>query len=114
MRIASATLVPALLIVLPEPLSPALIAAAHQISVRYLHHLFRQEEQTVGEFIRNRRLERCRADLSDPRLRDRSVVEVGSRWGFTDAATFSRTFKEATGTAPGEYRRRVLKAEDSA
>lgn len=98
---------------LTEPLSPALIAAAHHISVRYVHHLFRHEEQTVGEFIRNRRLERCRADLSDPRLRDRSVAEVGFRWGFTDAAVFNRTFKEATGLAPGAYRRNALKAGDS-
>ncbi|MBO0882937.1 MAG: helix-turn-helix domain-containing protein [Mycobacterium sp.] len=87
-------------------LSPTLIAAAHHISVRYLHHLFHQDGQSLGELIRRQRLEHCRADLVDPRLINRTVADVGARWGFQDAATFSRAFKATYGIPPGEHRRR--------
>ena len=87
-------------------LSPTTIAAAHHISVRYLHHLFRQDEQTVGGFVRERRLERCRADLTNPCLAGQSMAVIRARWGFQDAAVFNRAFKKEYGITPGEYRRR--------
>jgi AraC-like DNA-binding protein len=94
---------------LREPhLSPTVIAEAHHISVRYLHHLFQQDKQSVSAFIRKQRLERCRVDLTDPCLNDRSVADVGARWGFHDAAVFSRAYKKAYGAPPGEYRTRRL------
>ncbi|WP_306316850.1 MULTISPECIES: helix-turn-helix domain-containing protein [unclassified Streptomyces] len=86
-------------------LSPGEIARAHHISVRYLHHLFQQEEWTVGGFVRIRRLERSRTDLGDPGLADHSVDAIRARCGFRDAAVFGRTFKKQYGVTPGEYRR---------
>ncbi|MEV8635149.1 helix-turn-helix domain-containing protein [Streptosporangium sp. NPDC051023] len=86
-------------------LSPGLIAAAHHISVRYLHHLFQQEEQSVGRYIRAQRLERCRADLTDGRQAGRSVAEIAAGWGFADSVVFNRAFRLAYGMPPGEYRR---------
>ncbi|MFE4446515.1 helix-turn-helix domain-containing protein [Streptomyces sp. NPDC056820] len=88
----------------PE-LSPATIAAAHNISLRSLHRLFGQDGATVAGWIRLRRLERCRRDLTDPLLRSRPVRAIAARWGFTDPAHFSRTFRAAYGTSPQEYRR---------
>ncbi|KUN52998.1 hypothetical protein AQJ46_50555 [Streptomyces canus] len=87
-------------------LSPALVAAAHHISVRQLHRLFLPQGTTVSEWIRHRRLEHCRRDLLDPRLAELPVHAVGARWGFRCAADFSRAFKTAYGTPPGDYRRR--------
>ncbi|MEU6970789.1 helix-turn-helix domain-containing protein [Kitasatospora aureofaciens] len=87
-------------------LTPQTVAEAHYISVRCLHHLFRGEEQTVSAFIRALRLERCRADLAKPSLASHPVGAVGARWGFANAEVFSRAFKAAYGTPPGEYRRR--------
>lgn len=84
-------------------LSPSAIANAHNISVRYLHYLFRADGQTVGRHIRQRRLDRCRLALLNPGL---PVAAVGARWGFPDAGAFSRAFKAAYGVPPGEYRRR--------
>jgi AraC-like DNA-binding protein len=95
-------------------LSATSIAAAHHISVRYLHHLFQQDEhdgQTVMQFVRNRRLERCRTDLADPRLAGRSVAEIGIHWGFPDATGFGRAFKNAYGISPGEFRRHGTRTE---
>ncbi|WHT16821.1 helix-turn-helix domain-containing protein [Crossiella sp. CA-258035] len=86
-------------------LDPAMIAAAHHISVRYLHRLFQQEGQTVAGWIRDQRLERCRRDLGNPLLRERTVRAVAHRWGFTDAAHFTRVFRAAFGLPPGEYRK---------
>jgi AraC-like DNA-binding protein len=85
-------------------LSPASIAAAHHISRRYLHKLFEPEPATIAEWIRQRRLDRCRRDLVDPSLRERSVAAIASRWGLPDAAHFSRIFKNAYGCPPAEYR----------
>ncbi|SFO20949.1 MULTISPECIES: helix-turn-helix domain-containing protein [Actinomadura] len=85
-------------------LSPASIAAAHHISVRYLHKLFEAERVTVAECVRRRRLDRCRRDLLDPALRDRPVSAIAARWGFTDPAVFSRVFRAAYGLPPGEFR----------
>ncbi|MFH9980940.1 helix-turn-helix domain-containing protein [Streptomyces sp. NPDC017179] len=89
-------------------LSPTSIAAAGHVSLRYLHHLFQRDGRTVGAFLRERRLGRCRADLSDPALAHRSVREIARRWGFRDAAVFNRTFKSAYGLTPGTYREQLL------
>jgi AraC-like DNA-binding protein len=87
-------------------LTPDAIAAAHHISLRYLHKLFQQDGKTVAGWIRGQRLEQCRRDLTDPRLADRPVHAIAYRWGFPSAAHFSHAFRTAYGTSPGEYRRR--------
>ncbi|MFI8093663.1 helix-turn-helix domain-containing protein [Streptomyces sp. NPDC086080] len=86
-------------------LSPATVAAAHGISVRHLHQLFTAEGEAPAAWIRHRRLERCRRDLADPRLRGRSVHAIAARWGFTDPATFSRVFRRVYGMTPTDHRR---------
>ena len=85
-------------------LGPATIAAAHYISTRHLHGLFQEQGVTVSTWIRTRRLEQCRRDLLDPMLADRPVAAIAARWGFVDAAHFSRAFKSAFGISPSEYR----------
>jgi AraC-like DNA-binding protein len=87
----------------PE-LSPGTVAAAHNISPRYLYKLFEAEEQGrgVAGWIRQRRLERCRRDLLDPALAGRPVSAIAARWGLTNAAHFSRAFRTTYGLAPVE------------
>jgi AraC-like DNA-binding protein len=86
-------------------LDPARIAAAHFISTRALHRLFEPEGVSVSHWLRTRRLEGCRRDLADPALAERTVAEIARRWGWSDAARFSRRFREAYGCAPSELRR---------
>ncbi|MGP4113909.1 AraC family transcriptional regulator [Streptomyces sp. 4N509B] len=85
-------------------LSPGTIAAAHHISVSYLHRIFRRSGQTVAGWIREQRLEHARRDLTDPRQRDTPVHVVAARWGFRHAADFSRAFRRAYGMPPRDYR----------
>jgi AraC-like DNA-binding protein len=86
-------------------LSPADIAAAHHMSLRSLHQLFHDEGLTVAAWIRRRRLEQCRRDLTDPALDARPVAAIAARWGFSSAADFSRSFRAVHGVPPAEYRR---------
>ncbi|MGW5264796.1 AraC-like ligand-binding domain-containing protein [Microbispora sp. NPDC004025] len=85
-------------------LTPETIAAAHQISVRHLYTLFAEQGLTVAAWIRRCRLEQCHRDLADPRRRSLPIQSVAARWGFTDAATFSRAFRAAYGMSPRDHR----------
>lgn len=85
-------------------LTPGQVAAAHQISVRYLHQLFREQGLTIAAWIRECRLERCCRDLADVRNLSKPIHAIAVRWGFTDAAHFSRLFRTAYGMPPSEYR----------
>jgi len=86
-------------------LSPAVIAAAHHISVRTLHLLFERQGRTVANVIRHRRLERCRRDLAEPLLAQRPIHAIAARWGFRHPQAFSRAFRTAYGISARDYRR---------
>jgi AraC-like DNA-binding protein len=85
-------------------LSPASVAAAHHISVRYLHKLFQAEPMTIGRWIQHLRLEACRRDLVRPELAALTVAAIAHRWGFASHAHFSRTFRSVYGVSPVEWR----------
>ncbi|WP_328842955.1 helix-turn-helix domain-containing protein [Streptomyces sp. NBC_00258] len=93
-------------------LTPETIAAAHHISLRYLHKLFQQEERTVAGWIRERRLEQCRRDLADSQLIARPIHAIATRWGFTSPAHFSRAFRSAHGVSPSQYRQQYTQNQD--
>lgn len=86
-------------------LSPAVIAAAHRMSVRSLHKLFQDEETTVSRWINRERLEACRKDLARPDMAGVTVEAIARRWGFVSPAHFNRSFRAAYGVPPGEWRR---------
>jgi AraC-like DNA-binding protein len=91
---------------LADPLlSPASIAAAHFISTRHLHNVFHESGTTVASWIRTQRLEGARRELRDPLHAGQSVGAVAARWGFLDAAHFSRIFRDAFGVSPSDWRR---------
>ncbi|OIJ95625.1 helix-turn-helix domain-containing protein [Streptomyces colonosanans] len=84
-------------------LSPERIAAAHHVSVRYLHKLFRFEGVTVARWIQRQRLAMCRRDLARPAAGRATVAAVSGRWGFVSASHFSRAFRAAYGVPPREW-----------
>jgi AraC-like DNA-binding protein len=85
-------------------LSLAQISAEHGVSPRYVQKLFTQNDQTFSGYLRVRRLARCHSDLISPVYAQLSISEIGFRWGFNDAAHFSRSFREQYGTSPREHR----------
>ncbi|MEU5539118.1 helix-turn-helix domain-containing protein [Streptomyces sp. NPDC020362] len=89
-------------------LTPAAIAAAHHISVSYLHRLFQDEDATVAAWIRRLRLEAAHRDLADPALHAAPIHAIASRWGFPRAADFSRAYRAAYGTTPKDHRHQAL------
>ncbi|GAA2318077.1 AraC family transcriptional regulator [Streptomyces violaceusniger] len=91
-------------------LTPASIAAAHHISLRYLYRLFEEQGHTVSAWTRAQRLERCRRDLADPALGDTPIHVIAARRGFGHAADFSRAFRSAYGVPPRDFRHRALAA----
>lgn len=79
------------------------VAAQTFMSRRALQDLFQAKGLTFSGWLRERRLERCQMDLmrsgtSEP------VSRIGARWGFGNAAHFSRIFKERYGCSPREFR----------
>lgn len=95
-------------------LNPQSIAAAHHISLRSLHQLFKDHGLSVAAWIRQRRLEACRRDLADPAFADQSVAAIAARRGFASASDFSRSFRAMHGLPPAEYRRSARDRSTSA
>ncbi|MFF0725964.1 AraC family transcriptional regulator [Streptomyces sp. NPDC004134] len=91
-------------------LTPRTVAAAHHISLSYLHRLFRTHMPgaTVGGWIRRQRLERARLILGDPAQRSVPVHRVASRCGFGHHEVFTRAFCAAYGLTPRDYRHTAL------
>jgi AraC family transcriptional activator of tynA and feaB len=83
-------------------LGPASIARAYAMSVRALHALFEDVDASVAGLVRSERLRRCLEDLQ--RGNGGSVTDIAFRWGFCDAAHFSRVFKREFGATPSEVR----------
>jgi AraC-like DNA-binding protein len=85
-------------------LSPARIAAEHNISVRYLHLLFAQQGLTVRTWLVRERLEGARRTLASRSGHRASIAAVGRMWGFSDAGHFARRFRAAYGMSPTQWR----------
>jgi len=88
-------------------LSLKMVADVSGASMRYIQKLFAGAGEGFSNYIRTRRLERCRQDLASPLHRDLSISEICFRWGFNGTAHFSRSFKNQYGTTPRDYRRSV-------
>jgi AraC-like DNA-binding protein len=86
-------------------LSPAMLARRHSISLRSLQMLFAEHGTSPARWIRDERLHRIRADLTNPRLAHLNVAIIGERWGLVDASQVSRLFRAKYGVSPRQYRK---------
>ncbi|WP_020203084.1 MULTISPECIES: AraC-like ligand-binding domain-containing protein [Cupriavidus] len=80
------------------------IAAALNCSKRYLHMVFDADGMTLARYIQQLRLAQISQDLADPALGAHSITEISMRWGFVSSGHFSRSFRQAFGTTPRDYR----------
>ncbi|WP_260958681.1 transcriptional regulator FeaR [Pseudomonas citri] len=85
-------------------LSPMSLANRLNISVRHLYRLFEEQDDSVCRYIQRARLKRSADDLSNPFLRDESITSIAYKWGFTDSAHFSRSFKKQFELSPKQFR----------
>ena len=84
------------------------ISDDQHVSARYIQKLFQQAGLSFSQYLRQRRLEHCHADLASPAHRTLSISEICFRWGFNDAAHFSRSFRADYGMTPREFRHQSL------
>ena len=84
------------------------IAANVHMSVRAIQQGFREElGSTPMHYLRDRRLERAREDLTDVIPSDGvTVTEVAERWGFSHLGNFAGLYKKRWGESPSETLRR--------
>jgi AraC-like DNA-binding protein len=76
------------------------IARMHNCSKRYVHKIFSANGQTLSNYIRLARLERCKHDLGRVELTHLSVTEIAFAWGFQHQAHFSRVFRNHFNISP--------------
>ncbi|GAA5233769.1 helix-turn-helix domain-containing protein [Verticiella sediminum] len=88
-------------------LSLTSVAAQQRASSRYIQKLFEEAGLSFGHYVRERRLERCYRELANPLNRRLSISEICFRWGFNDAAHFSRSFNQRFGLSPRAFRQRA-------
>ena len=84
-------------------LSAGRIADEHHVSVRHLYRLLGRAGISLGEWVREQRLEATKRDLADPGVTG-TITAVAHRWGFVDLTHFGRSFKAAYGLTPREWR----------
>lgn len=80
------------------------VSVKEQLSARYVQKLFRSSGTTFSEYVKRRRIDHCCIDLANPTLSRFSITDICFRWGFTDAANFSRAFSQVMGMSPKAYR----------
>ena len=85
-------------------LSPAVIAEALGISVRYLHRCFEPMGECVMQHVTELRLANCHRELLDASLRKHSIAEIAYRNGFRNISHFSDSFRANFGTSARDIR----------
>lgn len=89
---------------LARPIQVQDVADAAGVSLRTLQAFFAEDlQQTPSAFIRNRRLERVRADLADaPPGSATTVSQIATRWGFTHLGRFATKYHQRFGETPSQ------------
>jgi AraC-like DNA-binding protein len=90
-------------------LTVAQVAAAHNMSVRQLYVVLGRDGVSLGEWVRETRLEACRAQLGRADMQHRTVAAIGRRNGFANPSSFARLFRHRYGMTPGEWRAVALR-----
>ncbi len=83
------------------------IASSANISEVYFRKLFTDKHNTTPRrYIIRTRVEHAKQELLSTH---KSITEISADCGFSDVFHFCRTFREAVGVTPGEYRRSASK-----
>jgi len=88
--------------------SPESIADELSISERYLRKILADSNTTFSELLKSERLLAASKALTSISFNQESIVTIAYRFGFCDAAHFSKSFKSKFGCSPREYRNQAL------
>lgn len=86
-------------------LSLALIAKHADVSLSYLHHLFKDSGESASAWIWLRRLQRCYEMITLPEHAQTSITDIAYSMGFSSSSHFSTLFRETFGIRPSDLRR---------
>lgn len=89
----------------PE-LDVAMICARFSLSRSSLYRLMGERSDIAG-LIRDLRLRGAKRDILSGHFADRTIEEIGRRWGLPDERSFRRAFVRAFGQSPSHLRRSV-------
>jgi transcriptional regulator GlxA family with amidase domain len=82
------------------------IARAVNLSPSRLRHLFKRETGcTISQYLTQLKIQRAEFLLRTSFL---SVKQISNQVGITSSGRFVREFKKAYGSAPSEYRKRLV------
>lgn len=88
------------------PYTVSQVARAIHMTPNHFSTLFRKHtQQTFVDYLCARRMDLAKELLGNPLV---NVAEVARRAGFTDAAYFSRRFRQITGVSPRDWRQEAL------
>ena len=91
-----------------EKLGISTISTKLGLSKRYIQKILAYRESTVSSAIRSRRIDMAKRWLSDSSRSSLSIATIGFSVGFSDAAHFSRSFRDVVGVSPKYYRKETL------
>jgi AraC-like DNA-binding protein len=94
-------------------LDPARTADQVGLSVRYLHRLLQETGKTFSAHVLERRLDRARRLLRDPRLGYLKISEIASAAGFSDLSYFNRSFRRHFAETPSQTRTAAVRRENA-
>lgn len=85
-----------------QPLNIDVVAKKSGYSKWYLQRMFRTvQRQTLGEYIRQRRLLMAAKELRDTQ---RPIFDIAMDYGYVSQQTFSRVFRREFDRTPTDYR----------
>ena len=90
------------------------IAAGVGASESHANRLLALEGTSIHHLLIERRLNKCREMIEDPRHVHRSIGDIAFFYGFRDLSHFARVFKGHFGLSPSEHRRAQWRIEFSA
>jgi AraC-like DNA-binding protein len=89
-------------------LSAIEIAQAHGLSLSQLYRVFQSQRSTVGDQIRQRRLDRIKYELTTPASRHFTIAALARKWGFLDTPHFNRVFKAQYKITPQQLQHQAM------
>ncbi len=89
-------------------LSATEVAQAHGLTLSQLYRVFQSQRSTIGDYIRQRRLDKIKFELINPASRHLTIAALARKWGFLDTPHFNRVFKAHYKITPQQIQNQAI------